>query len=612
SKPAPGKGWLQEPEEEAADFVHESQGAFDAGYLELGGSVQTDLVYGIDGLICKEVFLQVYGAFLAAAEDNGKLPPDKEIKGILYSFISDYADYTVGRRIREQLDPSYDFALRLVMDSDFSDLSYLDGYGEYVDEGIRRTAAYINSLPEEKIHRMADAFTEGFRLGFINTGKDLSKKRTVNIRYHLGFERVVRAAVENFRKMGLKATIYRRGLHAAVRNGMNLVGYSGARVNRQMDFDHREDNALFLDKAFMDRKLFVTEEVYEEMAVLAGEFAGPALLDIFGEDPFLPKECREAYHLSPSQQKLSVKLAAQTGSLVNRYIRGDERSFTIISFPVPDIGDKFEQIFDATVDLNTLDYDRYKEMQQRLIETLERGSRVEVKGRNGNRTNITVSLMKRKNPEKETVFENCLADVNIPVGEVFTSPSLPGTDGVLHVSEVYLNGLRFENLEFHFKDGFVTDYSCTNFQSEEENRKYIKDHILHHYESLPIGEFAVGTNTTAYRMAKDYQIFSRLEILIAEKTGPHFALGDTCYSRSEDIRVYNPDGREIVSRDNEHTEKRRTDPDFQYYECHTDITIPYDELDSIVSIDGEGNRYPVIEQGRYVVAGTEELNLPLD
>ena len=52
-----------------------------------------------------------------------------------------------------------------------------------------------------------------------------------------------------------------------------------------------------------------------------------------------------------------------------------------------------------------------------------------------------------KKPEKETIFENCVADVNIPVGEVFTSPRLAGTNGVLHVSEVYLNELRYENLD---------------------------------------------------------------------------------------------------------------------------------------------------------------------
>ena len=50
------------------------------------------------------------------------------------------------------------------------------------------------------------------------------------------------------------------------------------------------------------------------------------------------------------------------------------------------------------------------------------------------------------------------------------------------------------------------------------------------------GHFLCGTGTTAR--------------LIAEKTGPHFAVGDTCYSWSEEIRVYNPNGKEIVAKDN--------------------------------------------------------------
>ena len=41
-----------------------------------------------------------------------------------------------------------------------------------------------------------------------------------------------------------------------------------------------------------------------------------------------------------------------------------------------------------------------------------------------------------------------------------------------------------------------------------------------------------------------------MPILIAEKMGPHFAVGDTCYSWQEDTPVYNPDGKEIIARDN--------------------------------------------------------------
>ena len=44
-------------------------------------------------------------------------------------------------------------------------------------------------------------------------------------------------------------------------------------------------------------------------------------------------------------------------------------------------------------------------------------------------------------------------------------------------------------------------------------------------------------------VARKYGIEDKMPILIAEKTGPHFAVGDTCYSWSEEIRVYNPNGK---------------------------------------------------------------------
>ena len=158
----------------------------------------------------------------------------------------------------------------------------------------------------------------------------------------------------------------------------------------------------------------------------------------------------------------------------------------------------------------------------------------------------------------------------------------------------------------------VCDYSCKNFESEEENRNYIRENILHNHETLPIGEFAIGTNTTAYRMARDYNIEQKLPILIGEKTGPHFALGDTCYSHEEDIKVYNPDGKEIICRDNEVTAKfRKSNPSKAYFNCHTDITIPYDELAGIYVVREDGSEIAIIEDGLFVLDGVEELNEPL-
>ncbi len=47
----------------------------------------------------------------------------------------------------------------------------------------RRTAMHLNAASTEKIDKMADVYTEGYRIGFVNTGKDLSKK--INSQYLL-------------------------------------------------------------------------------------------------------------------------------------------------------------------------------------------------------------------------------------------------------------------------------------------------------------------------------------------------------------------------------------------------------------------------------------------
>ena len=108
---------------------------------------------------------------------------------------------------------------------------------------------------------------------------------------------------------------------------------------------------------------------------------------------------------------------------------GEERSFTIIAYPTPQIGEQFEDIFRETAKINTLDYNLYQRIQQRIIDALDQGVKVQIRGRGENRTDLRISLRPLGHPERETRFENCVADVNIPVGEVFTSPVLQGTEG---------------------------------------------------------------------------------------------------------------------------------------------------------------------------------------
>ena len=122
----------------------------------------------------------------------------------------------------------------------------------------------------------------------------------------------------------------------------------------------------------------------------------------------------------------------------------------------------------------------------------------------------------------------------------------------------------------------------------------------------------VIVNNNPETVSTDFDIADKLPILIAEKTGPHFAVGDTCYSQAEDTPVYNPDGKEIVARDNEISILRKEDESKAYFNCHTDITIPYDELDCIYIERADGSTGDIIRDGRFVVPGTEKLNEPLE
>ncbi len=557
-----------------------------------------------------ELLLEVYQLFVCAAEEERE-PDAEELRQILYWYVSDYYEAEFEEKSMALLDADRDFARRIIMESDLSDLRYLYYFGEYVTENELKTAAHLNEMSPKKIKLMADTYTEGYRIGFEVTNKDISIKETVTIRYFIGFERVVRQAVENFDRIGLQSTFYRAGANIFQGRSVNKNGYCGANPNKQYDYDHKEDMALFLDGALAERKIEAVRNVFERHKELAALYGGPAVVESFGEEPFVPQNKETACRFSEKQQKLSVANAGKIADIQNEYIKGEEHSFTIIAFPVPQIGERYEEIFDDVVRINTLDYMLYRDIQQKIIDVLDKGSTVLVKGMNGNETDMKVQLHRLDDPKTQTNFENCVADVNIPVGEVFTSPQLTGTEGLLHVPRVFLHELEYRDLRLHFQDGFVTDYRCGNFEGEEENRKYIRENVFHHHEKLPLGEFAIGTNTTAFSVARKYGIEDKLPILIAEKTGPHFALGDTCYSHEEEVKSYNPDGKEIVAKENEVSVLRDTDVSKAYFQCHTDITIPYDELGELSVLTVSGEKHVIIQNGQFVLQGCEELNRAL-
>ena len=550
-----------------------------------------------------ELFIEIYDLL----EDENCEP--HEVRNAIYYYVSDYADITIADRTEMMLDPKHCFARSLIETADLKDLRYLYYFGEYIGDNEIGTALHLGEMEESRIVDMAATYTEGYRKGFELYRIDLSCKKTVNIRYRLGFERMIRAAVEQFRQMGLETTMYRAVGNLIYRNGRGIkVGYSSGGANPQYDYDHRFDEALIFGKALADRKLAQQRCAYEEYRDLAAAFAGPAVIEVFGEDPFVPVAKKQAAAYTEKQRKQKLEYQSAASLLSNEFIPGDQVSFTIIAYPVPEIGKDYGEIFDETVRVNTLDSTQYGVIQQKLIDALDQGAYVTVTGRGDNRTNLTVALYPLEDPEHQTDFENCLADVNIPLGEVFTSPKLEGTAGTLHVTEVYLNELKYENLTLQIKDGVIEDYSCTNFGTEQENMSYIEENLLFQHPTLPMGEFAIGTNTTAYAMGQKYGISHLLPILIAEKTGPHFAFGDTCFSHEEDLVTYNPDGRQMMAKENRFSALRHSDPSRAYFNCHTDVTIPYHELGDIIVHCRDGREIVLIREGKFVLEGTEELN----
>ncbi|SDI97345.1 Thermophilic metalloprotease (M29) [Lachnospiraceae bacterium G41] len=585
------------------DYAYETLGEagvlLSAVYAEVFGMIPYVFECDIEELVIRmELFLEVYGNVLLLEGESIKA---EELREILYYYVFDYTEDESVKRINKQLTIDNAYANKIIENYDLSDVRTLFAFGEYVGKSEEETFLAMASLDEKDIEIMSRTYTEGFKKGFVVSKKDLSKKKTVNLRYRLGFERVAKDAIKQFRQMGLESVIYRAGYDIFSRTGIFKPGYYGGLANPQFDEDHKEDMSLVLNGQLVTRRIEGIKAAYEELKKEAEEWAGPACMEIFGEDSFVPSECAHAARYGTKKQELITDYRRKSSEITNEYIKREERSFTIIAWPVPAIGN-YEEILKEIITVNTLPVDTYQNIQQTLIDTLDKSDYIHVVGCNGNKTDLKVKLADLKDPLKETKYENCLADVNIPLGEVFTSPVLKGTEGVLHVKEVFLNDLKFKNIELEIKDGKISAYTCTNYEDEKKNKEFIDENLLFYHPTLPMGEAAIGTNTYAYALAKKYDIFNKLPILIAEKMGPHFAFGDTCYSNEESVKVYNPDGKEMIAKENGEA----------YTYCHTDVTIPYDELGLLEAVDYNGIAVKLIENGRFVLEGCEELNIPLE
>jgi leucyl aminopeptidase (aminopeptidase T) len=527
--------------------------------------------------------------------------PDKEDYDALWDIYKRESkrdhELQVQATYAQRYSPENNYFYKIVRDADLDDMRYMYRYGVYLSKYDLEMAQFIAAYPPQELAAIARFVVQSWVDGFVRAKKDYKKKKFANLMIPIGMEALGRLIIDELENIGISALVPQP---------------HGNGVNRQYPYDHRYDSALILDREHVEKSLNISQSVMEEMKDQIALQAGPIYVELFGETPFSPVNKSTTLKLNEEQQQLMRELQARSGQLYYSYYKRDEASFTIIAFPSTEIGEMFPEIFADTLRINLLDSKRYATIQQKIIDVLDTAAYVHVKGKDGNQTDIKVQMHRLNDPTRETLFENCVADVNIPVGEVFTSPVLKGTTGILHVEDIYLGSLRYYNLKIEFEDGWVKDYSCTNYADPEEARKYVFENLLLPHKSLPIGEFAIGTNTAAYQMSKKYGIMELLPILIIEKMGPHFAIGDTCFSHEEDAPHPSfVNGKEMIAVENEHSATRKEDPVNAYLMHHTDITLPYEMLHFICAVQEDGSATDIIRDGRFVIPGTEELNIPL-
>ena len=68
-----------------------------------------------------------------------------------------------------------------------------------------------------------------------------------------------------------------------------------------------------MDKQYVERKLEVMRTTYEQNKEIAAGYAGPAVIDIFGEKTFVPQAKPEAVKLSEKQEELLVAMNGRAG-----------------------------------------------------------------------------------------------------------------------------------------------------------------------------------------------------------------------------------------------------------------------------------------------------------
>lgn len=374
-----------------------------------------------------------------------------------------------------------------------------------------------------------------------------------------------------------------KGLHEMDINSY-IRSYKNNNEYDDILYDHIHDEALFCSESYMKQILLIREKSINNLGNEIKKCIGIIEVSTFGSVLKEKSVYVERPLISKNELDNMLTIESKSTQLLGKVFPKKKYTFQRTSFPDNSID---ESIKKEILALYAADDDAILKYQEKLIHMLDKFSVIHIKGCNGSLTNLFVNIEKKLD-NHQTKFYNMGSERNLPAGEIYCTPNLNGTNGIIHLNKTFINNDVIVDLFLKIENGMIVEYNCKNFLTEEENIKFLDEKLFENKGRMPISEFAIGTNKKLYDLLKSYHLLDKVPVIILEKTAPHIAIGDTCYAREENQVYYNENGKEVVMKSNELTSSKSEDEN-TYFNNHIDIVIPFDTIGYIYGIRSNGD-----------------------
>ena len=278
-------------------------------------------------------------------------------------------------------------------------------------------AAFWFRYPPEHVQHIAEHIVSAFLHGFLSQSRDRRDRTHVRMYYCVGQEALVQAVLRVLDARGLRPILLRP--HCLSRGGTYAM-------------KHSADRAACLSEKSLAALLDALAAAYDRYAAVLSDTCGMIGIDQFGARGGVAQMPPEQYQPSAARRARLASYEDFNRRQDTRYLAPSDISFCKIAFPNALFGASLPPLFDAFYALNTTESDCYERLQQMIIDVLDTCCCVRVSGAAGNQTELSIRTRLPEHPEVQTAYLNCGGDLNVPHGELFTTPLLTGSDSPLY------------------------------------------------------------------------------------------------------------------------------------------------------------------------------------